>query len=113
MQSHQQLTTGQLADLVGVSKDTVLFYDKQGLLKPEFRAANGYRYYTLKQVDHLSVILTLKELGMSLDEIQAYLLSRTPDTFVVLLQQELEVVADKMQRLAKMQRVMVDKLATT
>lgn len=113
MQAHQLLTTGQLADLVGVSKDTVLFYDKQQILKPEFRAANGYRYYTLKQADQLSVIVTLKELGMSLEEIHAYLNTRQPATLVQLLQQELTVVADKIQRLTKIQRALTDKLAIT
>ena len=43
------LTTGQFAKIVRVSKDTLFYYDKIGLFKPEIVSKNGYRYYSYNQ----------------------------------------------------------------
>jgi len=45
-----------------------LYYDKIGLLSPESRGANNYRYYSSGQLALINVIRTLQELGMTLDE---------------------------------------------
>ena len=38
-------TTGELASLCNIHRKTLLFYDRLGLIKPEFIDNNGYRYY--------------------------------------------------------------------
>ncbi|MFK5954135.1 MAG: MerR family transcriptional regulator [Desulfobacterium sp.] len=66
--------TGEMAKLHGISRQTLLYYDKIGLLKPkEIDEINNYRYYTLDQFETLDVILSLKSLGMTLKEIKHYL----------------------------------------
>lgn len=63
-----------MAKLHGISRQTLLYYDKIGLLKPkEIDEINNYRYYTLDQFETLDVILSLKSLGMTLKEIKHYL----------------------------------------
>lgn len=42
-------TAGELAKLFGIPKQTMFYYDKMGLLTPEFVAKNGYRYYAMPQ----------------------------------------------------------------
>jgi DNA-binding transcriptional MerR regulator len=65
---------GEMAKLHGISKQTLLYYDRIGLLKPrEISETNQYRYYTLDQFEELDVILSLKNLGMKLKEIKHYL----------------------------------------
>lgn len=65
---------GEMAKLHGISKQTLLYYDRIGLLKPrEISETNQYRYYTLDQFEKLDVILSLKNLGMKLKEIKHYL----------------------------------------
>jgi DNA-binding transcriptional MerR regulator len=64
-------TVKQLADLAGVSVRTLHYYDQIGLLKPGNIAANGYRYYTEKQILRLQQILFFRELDFSLLEIAA------------------------------------------
>lgn len=39
------LTVSRLAKSLNLSRTTVLYYEKQGLLKPRFIAENGYRWY--------------------------------------------------------------------
>lgn len=65
---------GEMARLHGISKQTLLYYDRIGLLKPKEKSeATSYRYYTLDQFEELDVILCLKGLGMKLKEIKRYL----------------------------------------
>lgn len=70
------LSISDLAKLKNISSETLRHYDRIGLLKPDFVAANGYRYYSIRQYEKLGTILELKEIGMSLKEIQEYLDNR-------------------------------------
>lgn len=62
-------TVKQLADLAGVSRRTLHYYDEIGLLHPSEKRENGYRYYDDTAVMRLQQILFFRELGLSLDEI--------------------------------------------
>lgn len=78
-------TTGEFAKLCNVKKDTLFHYDRLGILKPEYVGENDYRYYSVTQYDVLSVILILRELGMSLKEIKEYMERRSPENLLQLL----------------------------
>ena len=62
-------TTGQFANMANVSNRTIRYYDKQGLLKPHHISEKGYRYYSDDDFVKLQQILSLKNLGFSLEEI--------------------------------------------
>ncbi|MFQ9924477.1 MAG: MerR family DNA-binding protein [Beduini sp.] len=47
--------------------------DEIDLFKPSYSSENGYRYYSIFQLDKLALIISLKALGMSLKEIKTYL----------------------------------------
>jgi DNA-binding transcriptional MerR regulator len=64
-------TVNKLAKLSGVSVRTLHFYDEVGLLKPAYYGDNHYRYYEEEQLLILQQILFYRELGLSLNEIQA------------------------------------------
>ena len=71
MQQHGLgMTAGQFAKKAGVTIRTVRFYDKVGLLPASHRADNGYRYYEMQDLARLQRILTLKYIGLSIDEIK-------------------------------------------
>ncbi len=103
------LTSGELAELLGVSKQTVFYYDKIGLLCPQQRAGNHYRYYSLQQAAELRLILTFRELGLSIEEIRAYLHVRTPEAYLQVLGEQQKRLQQEIERLSQM----VDKLAGT
>ena len=42
---------GEFAKMVGVNKQTLLYYDKIHLFSPEYVDDMGYRYYTFTQLD--------------------------------------------------------------
>jgi DNA-binding transcriptional MerR regulator len=63
---------GEFARIAGVSAKTLRFYDEIGLLEPcRTDPLTRYRYYAPEQLRELAGIVACKELGLSLDEIQA------------------------------------------
>jgi DNA-binding transcriptional MerR regulator len=67
-------TVGQFSKLAQVSKRLLRYYDEIGLLKPiHTDLFTGYRYYSAEQLPQLNRILALKDLGLSLDQIQRML----------------------------------------
>ena len=63
------LTIGRLADDLGVSVDTVRYYERRGLLPEPDRTESGYRAYADDDRWRLAFILRAKELGFTLREI--------------------------------------------
>lgn len=64
-------TVGEFSRLARVSKRLLRYYDEIGLLKPVYTDRfTSYRYYSAEQMPRLNRILALKDLGLSLDQIQ-------------------------------------------
>jgi len=59
---------GELARHVGVSTDTVRFYERSGLLPRAARRENDYREYGDADVEHLRLLIDLRRLDMPLDD---------------------------------------------
>lgn len=97
------LTTGEFARLAGTTKHTLFHYDKIGLLSPEWKLPNQYRYYSVSQLEIFDVICILKEIGMSLEEIKSYLDKRTPELFLELLKKETSAIEEKIKHLKHME----------
>lgn len=67
------MNISQLAKTIGVSTDTVRYYEKQGLLQAPSRQDNGYRSYTLTHVEAVRFVRGAQSLGFSLAEIRVIL----------------------------------------
>jgi DNA-binding transcriptional MerR regulator len=64
-------TVGEFARLAQVSKRLLRYYDEIGLLTPRhIEPSTGYRFYSAEQMLDLNRILALKDLGLSLEQIQ-------------------------------------------
>jgi DNA-binding transcriptional MerR regulator len=63
----RRMRIGELARLVGVSTDTVRFYERAGWLPRASRSENAYRDYD-HDVEHLRLLIDLRRLGMPLEE---------------------------------------------
>lgn len=99
MKNNRYLTAGEFARTAGTTKDTLFHYDDIGLFSPEIRADNGYRYYSIEQLETFDVIYTLRELDMPLSQIRHYLEHRSPRAFLELLRKEEEIVQRKIRLL--------------
>lgn len=107
MQKKQKLsfTTGEFANMVGVNKRTLHFYDEKGIFKPAALADNGYRSYSLRQVYPFYMIRMLRDMGLDLREIQQYMSSRTPEKFLDLLTEQEAWLHEEIEKLHRMQRI--------
>jgi DNA-binding transcriptional MerR regulator len=72
------ITIRKLAERFGLSRSTLLYYDRIGLLSPHARTQAGYRLYGEESVARLHLIMTYKNAGLTLKEVQALL--RKPET---------------------------------
>ncbi|NMO56914.1 MerR family transcriptional regulator [Actinoplanes sp. TBRC 11911] len=62
---------GQFAKRVGVSTDTIRFYEKVGFFSGS-RGENGYRQYTDRDIETAGLIASGKSLGFSLRDILVF-----------------------------------------
>ncbi|MBR3840628.1 MAG: MerR family transcriptional regulator [Erysipelotrichales bacterium] len=92
-------TTGEFAKLCNVEKRTLFYYDEIGLFKPEKIEENGYRYYTIFQLDTFAVIQALKALKMSLEDIRTFIQNRDIKTYHDYLKQQEEAVNKQLEEL--------------
>ncbi len=58
----------QVAELTGLSIDTLRYYERIGLLEPVSRTSGGHRQYRQKDLDWIGLLIDLRETGMPLAE---------------------------------------------
>lgn len=83
----------EIASRAGLSRTTLLYYEKLGLIAGQ-RAANGYRVYTDADVQRLFLLQQLQAGGLSLKECQACLDGKIDRS---LLQRRLETLDAEIQ----------------
>lgn len=84
-QKHNWLSISELAQICGISRQTLIYYDKHDIFKPGYIDEKGYRYYSLYQLPFLREICSLKGDKVSLKEIIDNLHSRNLDNTMELL----------------------------
>src|SRR5215471_14896161 len=67
------LRAGELAQLAGVSTDTLRHYERKGLLAAPCRSVNGYREYPKNAFRRVRLIRRALEIGFTLDELSRVL----------------------------------------
>lgn len=97
------LTIGQFAAMHGINKKTLMWYDEIGLFRPaSVNPENGYRYYDYHQSPVLETILLLRDLDVSIHEIQDFMKDRSAGNLKQLLE---EKMADLDKQIAHLQAV--------
>ncbi|MGG0821501.1 MerR family transcriptional regulator [Paenibacillus turicensis] len=105
MHQNDLLSISAFSKMVEIPRKTLIYYDQIGLFKPAWVADNGYRYYHRSQLDTIGVISIFKELGMSLDEIQAHLGKRTPASTLELLHKQEKLIQLQIAKLERAQQM--------
>lgn len=110
-QSEKLFTAGQFAKMHGINKRTLMYYDDIGLLSPIKRGHNGYRYYSYMQSQTLEILLSLREIDVSIEEIKQYMNNRSPEALVNLLTEKTNQIDGKIKKLTELQSMLLDKKA--
>lgn len=102
----KRLTTAQFAKLHEVNKRTLHYYDDIGLFCPLTKEENGYRYYDISQSIDFEYIRMLKELNMSIKEIEMYREQPTPDNFLKIADTKEQELDKEIRKLKNIKRIL-------
>ena len=104
------MKVGELAKQTGISVRTLHYYDEIKLLSPSQRTRTDHRLYTAEDIARLQQIVSLRQLGFSLDEIReclerpAYSLHRVIELHMARLKEQLALSMRLLNRLEAIAR---------
>ena len=76
----------EVSKITGISKDTLHFYTKAGLVTPDYiDPENHYRYYSRWNMYQLDILMTCRNLGIPLERVRQIISSRDNEKVVALL----------------------------
>ncbi|WP_219834828.1 MerR family transcriptional regulator [Paenibacillus sp. R14(2021)] len=110
----QRWKVGELARIAGLTVRTLRYYDGIGLFSPSGHSESGHRLYTEADLTRLQQILSLKELGLSLDEMKSvltggqYSLSDIVSLQITRIQQQVIVQQKLLRQLEHVARLMAN-----
>lgn len=100
-------TIGQLAKSAGLSRSTLIYYDKIGLFSPSGRSRSRYRTYSETDRDRLEQICIYRKTGLSLKEIGRIMKSSGKKGIVPLLEKRLDALNREIRDLRSQQHFIV------
>jgi len=101
----------QLAKAFNLSRSTLLYYDRIGLLQASSRSPAGYRLYLKSDYDKLERICTLRNAGLPLAEIMEMLAREEKDPGVSILEKRLKELNTDIINLRKQQHLVTAMLS--
>jgi MerR family copper efflux transcriptional regulator len=91
------MNIGQAAQASGLPSKTIRFYEEIGLLVPERQAGNGYRVYSMADIETLRFLQRARAVGFSIEECRQLLeVYRNPEVRDAQVHQ---LLSDYVQRL--------------
>lgn len=101
---------GALAKQFGLSRSTLIYYDKIGLLSPSSRSSANYREYTQKDQSRLAKVISYRDAGIPLHAILAILDDEGKASRTKVLESQLEQLNKEIAQLRKQQQVTIELL---
>lgn len=98
-------TISQLGRLCGLSRSTLLYYDRIGLLPPSGRTDARYRYYIDADRDRLERICGFRQAGLSIDDIRN-LLALSGNPALSVLEKRFREIGDEIRSLKSKQKLL-------
>lgn len=109
MSQKRFLKISELAQLAKINTRTLHYYDEIGLFSPERKDEYGQRYYAMKQLIDLGIILSLKELDMTLKEIKNVVHGNVEDSKPIVVE-KLGDVREKIEQLKEIEQMLTSRL---
>lgn len=106
MNRSNTMSIREFSRLTGIKRENLRFYDQIGLLTPEHRGENNYRYYSRHQLNTAYLITGLRQLDVSLEEIKQYSQKRTPEKMLELFAQQEKRIQKEIDRLREQRSIM-------
>lgn len=111
MEKRELFQIGEMAKMFHLSVGSLRYYEKIGLLEPEYvDQETGYRYYSTGQFECLNTILYLRVLDMPLSQIASFLKNRDIGKIQEMLRQQKDVVVRKQEELKSIEKKINNRL---
>ncbi len=92
-------TIGETAKLLGISTQTLRYYDRENILRPDYiNEETGYRYYSYKQFHTIDRIKYLQGFGLSLEELGTIIRKGTAEYMLDRLAARKEVLLEQISQ---------------
>lgn len=95
-------TIGQVTKMYDISHDTLRYYDKINLLKPSIKKENGYRYYTIREIELLEIILIAKQLEIPIKDIKVIIDKEDIKEYEKLFERHEKFLEEKIKKMIKL-----------
>ena len=99
----------EFASISGVSRQTLIFYEKKGIFLPAYKNEKGYRFYLMSQLDIIATIQSLQKIGLSLEEIKDYIEHRNAQSTYELFSNKMNTLKEIITTYHKMINMMETK----
>jgi DNA-binding transcriptional MerR regulator len=90
-------TVGQVSKFLGVSRDTLKFYEDKGLVNPKKNAENGYREYNQFDIYDITTINFYREIDIEIKKIQEIRKNKSIADLEFLLEEKEQVILDEIE----------------
>jgi DNA-binding transcriptional MerR regulator len=101
----QELTIGQVGRLSGLSRSTLLYYHRLGILRPVNRSGGNYRLYASADVERLKQVCLYRKMGVPLRDIGRLLEHRSDEAPAqAILQKRLATLEEEIGRCQSQQQ---------
>ena len=100
-------TIGQVAKKYGLSRSTLIYYDKIGILTPSGRSESNYRLYSDNDLKKMDRTILFRSAGLSLESIHS-LLDKKGDDLNSALEHRLSSINNEIQGLRNQQKVILN-----
>ncbi len=107
MDEGQHYGVSEMAAMFDLSRQTLIYYDRIGLFSPALRNEAGYRLYLPTQIPTLRLICTMRDLGLSLEEIADVVAAHDPAKLLERLPEQRAQIDRQISRL-RAQRDFID-----
>ncbi len=98
------LTVSQLGRKYNLSRTTILYYEREGLLSPDHRSDSGYRLYGKAAEEKLEAIVGYRSYGMPVKEIATLLNERCGNDLEQMLNNQFAAIERQIEVLREQQK---------
>lgn len=98
----------EVARMFGLSRSTLLYYDRIGLLTPSGRSETGYRLYSHGDMERLATICSLRQAGLTIEDVRRLL--STEDAGGAVLKRRMIELGEQIRTLQAQQRLLAKML---
>lgn len=96
----EYFTPAEFAKLFHIDRQTLIYYDNNGIFSPDFKNSNGYRYYSIDRAFMFFELQALKTLDVTGAQLSAYHQKSTGEALLGILDEKIKEYEMQVEQLS-------------